>query len=216
MSNPDSTKRARKYIDLTGQVFGRLTPIRRVSGTKTVSAYWVCACSCGSKKGIPTAALTSGATRSCGCQKIENVTKATTTHGMSNKPEYRVWVQMWSRCTNPRDKKYHLYKDRIPPQEWRDFGSFYTDMGPRPEGRMTIERVDNTEPYGPSNCKWATYQAQAQNMRSNVVVLLNGERVCLAKACRDVGLNYESVIQRRGKYGKTMLEASLGKFDLAD
>ena len=36
-------------------------------------------------------------------------------------------------------------------------------MGPRPLGR-TIDRIDATKGYEPSNCRWATPKEQVENM----------------------------------------------------
>ena len=49
-------------IDLTGQVFGRLTAIEHVT-----SKGWRCRCECGTIKIVPGGNLRSGMTRSCGC-----------------------------------------------------------------------------------------------------------------------------------------------------
>lgn len=58
-----------KFVDLTGQTFGRLTVLRRAENPRRRGVNWVCECSCGS--GIEVIAishdLTSGEKRSCGC-----------------------------------------------------------------------------------------------------------------------------------------------------
>lgn len=53
--------------DLTGQVFGRLTAERRAEGKG--KTQWECRCSCGGRAVVPTYALTSGNSKSCGCLK---------------------------------------------------------------------------------------------------------------------------------------------------
>lgn len=61
----------RRFKDLTGQVFGRLTVLYRVddyiddSGNHRV--MWHCICECGNEKDIRGTNLTSGVTKSCGC-----------------------------------------------------------------------------------------------------------------------------------------------------
>lgn len=63
------------YIDLTGQVFGRLTVIERAdnyispSGEKRVQ--WKCQCSCGNVCYVLTKQLRNGKTQSCGCLRKE-------------------------------------------------------------------------------------------------------------------------------------------------
>lgn len=54
--------------DLTGQVFGRLTVVRREES----GARWICLCSCGNEsKPIQAADLTRGKVTSCGCYQRE-------------------------------------------------------------------------------------------------------------------------------------------------
>jgi hypothetical protein len=60
-----------KYIDLTGQVFGRLTAIRKVGRTKHKHTLWLCKCSCGNETITTTQSLRKGATKSCGCLGLE-------------------------------------------------------------------------------------------------------------------------------------------------
>lgn len=63
-----------KVLDITGQRFGSLTALKKVKsrGGKT---YWLCQCDCGNQKEIQTSHLTSGATKSCGCQRKNPLTE---------------------------------------------------------------------------------------------------------------------------------------------
>lgn len=66
-----------KAIDLTGQVFGKLTVIER-DWSKTSRPYWLCRCSCGNPnlKSILGASLTTEHTKTCGkCQQFEMIGK---------------------------------------------------------------------------------------------------------------------------------------------
>lgn len=53
--------------DLVGKQFGKLTVIARHGTNEHRQALWRCACSCGGETVLPTSALKSGGTKSCGC-----------------------------------------------------------------------------------------------------------------------------------------------------
>ena len=61
-----------KPLELTGQVFGRLTVLGR-GGThpKSKKAFWRCRCECGREKEVLGTYLRLGQTRSCGCLFLE-------------------------------------------------------------------------------------------------------------------------------------------------
>lgn len=56
-----------KFIDLTGQKFGRLTVIERAKNYKSGQSRWLCKCDCGNEKVIAVGNLKNGHTQSCGC-----------------------------------------------------------------------------------------------------------------------------------------------------
>jgi hypothetical protein len=64
-----------KFIDLTGQRFGKLTVIERAMDKLSVSGkpytMWNCDCDCGNKHIASSKSLRDGTTISCGCKKIE-------------------------------------------------------------------------------------------------------------------------------------------------
>ena len=59
-----------KFKDLTGQVFGRLTVVRRAENMGRYVA-WECQCSCGNTVIVRGNALSSGVCKSCGCLNME-------------------------------------------------------------------------------------------------------------------------------------------------
>ena len=80
---------------------------------------------------------------------------------------YQVWANMLDRCTNPKNKSYPNYGGRgiaVCPR-WYHFRNFAEDMGIRPDRVLTIERVDNSKGYDPSNCRWDTRSNQCVNRR---------------------------------------------------
>ena len=62
--------RKRKAIDMTGQVFGRLTVIGRF-GSSPQGALWSCLCTCGKTSVVAGKVLRSGNSKSCGCANDE-------------------------------------------------------------------------------------------------------------------------------------------------
>ena len=65
-------------LDLTGQVFGRLTVIRQNGKDNNNKIMWLCQCSCGTEKIVRGSDLRSGKVLSCGClrqEKIKNTLK---------------------------------------------------------------------------------------------------------------------------------------------
>ena len=92
------------------------------------------------------------------------------------KRTYNTWVNLFGRCENPNNPAYKWYGGRGIKvcERWRDFGSFVSDMGFRPEG-LTLNRKDNDGHYEPSNCEWADAYDQQRNKSSNVLLVYLGE-----------------------------------------
>ena len=64
-----------KFIDLTGERFGRLLVISRSRKVKSRRTYWDVICDCGRERTVRSDGLKSGDTRSCGCLQKE-ITRA--------------------------------------------------------------------------------------------------------------------------------------------
>lgn len=82
-------------------------------------------------------------------------------------PLYGTWLGMRQRCNNPDDEHYPNYGGRGVRicGRWDDFRLFAKDMGEKPGGRYSIERMDNDGDYEPLNCIWAKPVVQAANRR---------------------------------------------------
>jgi hypothetical protein len=159
--------------DLTGERFGRLI-VLRISERRN-GIRWLCACDCGKKTVAYGGHLRAGHTRSCGCIHAEMLQSGggNVSHRASpprhRMAEYECWVSMRSRCRSPKNKNYKHYGGRgiRVCERWEEsFENFIADMGPRPQGRYSIERIDNDGNYEPSNCKWIPLSEQSKNRNS--------------------------------------------------
>lgn len=116
-----------------------------------------------------------------------------------NVPEWKVWDGIKRRCYHLSYKDRHRYGGRgiVMSDEWRNsFDQFYADMGKRPEGAYTIDRIDNDGNYCKENCRWATPTEQARNQSKTRFIEYNGEKRCISEWAKILGLD-ESTIRAR-------------------
>jgi hypothetical protein len=128
-------------------------------------------CICGSKKVILFRNFRSGNTKSCGCLRKVTGKKnglANTLHGESRKTsEYFCWQNMMQRCYNNKNPIYSYYGGRGIKvcKRWDKYSNFLGDLGRKPRKDYSIDRVNNSGNYEPSNCRWATKSEQLKNRR---------------------------------------------------
>lgn len=164
-----------------GQKFGKLTvtsEIRRRGEDGILSREHLCVCDCGGKRWARISALKIGNVTSCGCGHVRK------RHGMSNTRIYKTWLSMIGRCEIQSNTDYWKYGavGISVCDEWHDFMTFYKwAMDNGYTDGLTIDRKDNSGNYEPSNCRWATYKQQANNLRSNVIVEYNGQEKTLSE-----------------------------------
>ncbi|MCF8012566.1 MAG: hypothetical protein K9L56_14950 [Clostridiales bacterium] len=148
-----------------GDVYERLTIIKELK-KKNYNRQFLCRCECGKETIVDSSKLLSGNTKSCGCLKIEMVTKKNTNHGMTGTKIHSLWSSMKQRCMNENDKAYKNYGGRGIEvcEEWIDFETFYkwASNNGYEEGLM-LERIDNDGDYCPDNCKWVSRKEQNNN-----------------------------------------------------
>ena len=211
MATGNSISRDPRFIDVTGQTFGKLTVLKHVSRRRspggTTRHYWLCQCECGNTREIATQTLRGGHTKSCGCIKSQAIRDARTKHGKCKTPEYTAWACMNRRCYNPNSPDFPDYGGRgiVVCDRWRhDFATFLADMGPRPSPKHTIDRYPNRDgSYEPGNCRWATPTEQANNKRNNHLIIHQGETLTLSQWAVRAGIPRE-LLKSRLRRGWTM------------
>lgn len=209
---------AHRFIDISGQRFGRLVALERVGRTLapngTRQSMWRCRCDCGNETVVKYISLTTGNTRSCGCMEEENrhanMQKALEQRRKSVSmdfvgnldvhPLYKTWKSMLMRCSNPNVDGYKHYGGRGIKvcNRWSGnlgFENFIKDMGERPDG-TTLDRIDYNGNYEPSNCHWATSDEQANNRTDNIYIIVGGRKITAKQFCKALGLNYWVAIKQ--------------------
>lgn len=166
--------------DLTGKKFGRLT-VAWPEGRSNRGIIWLCFCECGNPSHPSTFSLVKGNSKSCGCLRAAVLNKKRHLqigpksprykHGLTGTPEHAAWANMLSRCSNPKATFYGHYGGRGIKvcERWKGpsgFQNFLSDMGPKTDRSLTIERRNNDGNYEPENCYWATRSQQIRNRRA--------------------------------------------------
>lgn len=149
---------------MIGLKFNRLTVCAAVEkqGRRYIA---LCVCDCGTQKRIDIHKLQSGATKSCGCLQKELLRKKQTVHGLYYEPEYKVWVNMHKRCSNPRWSKW--YGGIKVCARWADYNNFLSDVGRKPTPAHTLDRIDSAQDYTPGNVRWASRSIQSRNTKNH-------------------------------------------------
>jgi len=152
--------------------YGKWTVLSFVRRDKKGNDYWMCGCDCGKQRVVSGNNLRRGVSKSCGC--IARGKPKSHGHCCNNglSSEYRTWRGMHRRCYYPSDIGFAKYgaKGIQVCVRWHKsnpdgFHNFVTDMGFKPNPKLSIDRINNDFGYMPSNCRWATASVQSRNRR---------------------------------------------------
>jgi hypothetical protein len=161
-------------LDLTGQIFGMLTAVRRLhsNGKHWV---WLFQCRCGQQTDRVGQDVKRSVTRGqfphCGCMKHTLQSEAKKTHGMSRHPAYAVWRSMKDRCELPSHQAWRNYGGRgitVCPRWRQSFQNFWDDMGGSYQRGLDLDRKDNNGNYRKDNCRWVARRINCMNRRATI------------------------------------------------
>lgn len=116
-----------------------------------------------------------------------------------NKRLRKIWESMHERCGYERHPHFKSYggrgisvcdewKEYIPFAKWA-FRNGY-------DNTLTLDRIDFDGSYEPSNCRWATTREQANNKRTNRIVVYNEERYTVSELAELIGMNCTTLRER--------------------
>lgn len=112
-------------------------------------------------------------------------------HGYYGTPTYKSWSEMKNRC----DNNIKRYKNISYCVRWKDFKNFLKDMGERPKN-TSLDRIDFTGNYEPSNCRWASNEIQQNNKSSNRYFYINGEKLTLSQIARKYNISRSNLANK--------------------
>lgn len=147
-------KRGVRFIDLTGQIFSRLTVLEFVGINKNKRADWLCQCSCGNKKVLEGKLLRSKQIRSCGCLWKESISLSP---GQASLNHYYL---DYNNGAKKRNLSFELTLQQF--IEITSKNCYYCDSFPKQIGEANsqngvyigngIDRVNNNLGYSLENC----------------------------------------------------------------
>lgn len=191
--------------DLTGHRFHRFVVLGFHGKSETAHELWRVACDCGVEKVVSRGKLISGHTKSCGCLRRP--------HGMFGTPEYKAWVSMIQRCTNPNTTGWKHYGGRgiAVDSAWLEsFPAFLKYVGPRPSARHSLDRFPNFDGnYEPGNVRWATAKEQQRNRTDNRRVRAGETELTIAEWAERTGLLKSTITERLKRGWDASLAVSL-------
>jgi hypothetical protein len=171
---------------------------------------WHCKCECGVEKQVLAQSLrlalssSFGGSRSCGCFAKDCSTRHGSASGKKPTGEYLAWSAAKKRCGNPGNASFRSYGARgiRVCADWAfSFEAFLRDMGPRPSPVHSLDRIDPSGDYEPSNCRWALPEVQVRNRRCVRWYAFEGDRLLLAELAARLGITRDQArsLERLGR-----------------
>ncbi len=176
-----------RKIDLTGQKFNRLMVLEEAGRDKYKNVLWKCVCNCGKIRTVLGYQLRSGHSKSCGCYRIDKITK----DGNWVKKRKKEYKKRYDRDVLARDVPQLIFsqlksraKIKSAAFEWdkEEFCIWYpaqprfchycgrpigriSSVGPTPTG-ISFDRIDPNGPYSEENCVLCCYKCN--ELKNNV------------------------------------------------
>lgn len=114
------------------------------------------------------------------------------------------------RCYRKEHNSYKYYGARgiSVCDEWQTFEPFYQwALSNGYKENLTLDRINNDGNYEPSNCRWITIKEQANNRRTNRLIIYNGETKTISEWAELLGITHQALEYRLNSPSWTIEEA---------
>ena len=132
-------------------------------------------------------------------------------HGLYKSRIYKIWETMKHRCYCTGQTSYRYYGGRgiTVCDEWRnDFKEFYDwAMSNGYSDELTLDRVESSGNYEPTNCRWVTMKEQTRNKSSNRLLTYNGKTQCIVDWANELKIDRRTITKRIDKLGWSVEKA---------
>lgn len=136
-------------------------------------------------------------------------------HGNYSNRLYRIWKAMRERCYYEKSYGYPYYGGRgiTVDESWLEYDNFHQwAISNGYNDDLTIDRIDNSKNYCPSNCRFITLKEQANNRRSNRLMTAKGKTQKLQEWLKEPSVVIkERTIRSRLSRGWTDEQALFGE-----
>jgi hypothetical protein len=128
-------------------------------------------------------------------------------HGLETAEHY-VWRSMMARCYNPNLSNYKYYgaKGIKVCKKWHNYKNFLADMGQRPSKEHSLDRINSTADYKPSNCKWSTRSEQQKNKTTTRIFTDGKFTGTLAECAEHIKISKALALYRWNAWGSFQKE----------
>lgn len=167
------------------------------------SSKWLFECVCGKKILEYPSRVIPGDVRSCGCARHARIGKSRL-KTVYKSQYYSTWHSMMNRCYRKDHASYKNYggKGVSVCEEWKDpkkFIEWAEKTNGAEKNELTLDRIDNSLPYSPDNCRWATRTEQTRNRGRTIFWEIDGVKKPLGEWCQMYNIDYNVV---RARYNK--------------
>lgn len=111
----------------------------------------------------------------------------------------KIWGSMHERCEYEKHPHYKIYGGRgiFVCDEWKEYIPFAKWAFQNGYDKtLTLDRIDFNGNYEPSNCRWVTTKEQANNKRTNRIVVYNEKRYTVTELAELIGMNKTTLKER--------------------